>query len=112
MLHLVSANEQDVAETYRIIRGELAAYGNGLAEKQEIVALSQVDSVLPGHREEKLEALEEVLGYKPMELSSVTREGVEGVLRKMLACVDGDKQAEILANTPDEEPKKGDWLEW
>ncbi len=112
LLHLVSANEEDVAETYRIIRGELAAYGHGLDEKQEIVVLSQVDSVLPGHREEKLEALEEVLGYKPMELSSVTREGVEGVLRKMLATIDGDKQAEILANAPDEEPKKGDWLEW
>jgi len=112
LLHLISANENDVVQSYQIIRGELAAYGNGLDEKQEIVALSQVDSVLPGHREEKLEALEEVLGYQPMALSSVTREGVEEVLRKMLACVDGDKAAEIAAASADEEPVKGDWLEW
>jgi len=111
LLHLISANEEDVAEAYRIIRGELAAYGNGLEEKQEIVALSQVDSVLPGHREEKLEALEEVLGYQPMALSSVTHEGVEEVLRKMLGRVDGDKVAEI-ASSSDEESRKGDWLEW
>ena len=112
LLHLVSANEEDVAEAYRVIRGELAAYGNGLDEKQEIVALSQVDSVLPGHREEKLEALEEILGYQPMELSAVTGEGVEAVLRKMLAAVDGDKEAELAASTEGEETKAGDWLEW
>lgn len=112
LLHLISANEADVAEAYRVIRGELKAYGNGLDEKQEIVALSQVDSVLPGHREEKLEALEEILGYQPMQLSSVTREGVEEVLRKMLACVDADKEAEIAANSLGEEEQEGDWLKW
>ena len=108
LLHLVSANEEDVGEAYRIIRNELAAYGHGLDEKPEIVALSQVDSLLPGHREEKAEQLEAACGHKPMELSSVSREGVEEVLRKMLEKVDADVEAE----KEPEEAKAGDWLEW
>jgi len=40
----------------------------------------------------------------------VTREGVENILRKMLAAIDGDKEAELAAELGDEEPKAGDWL--
>lgn len=112
LLHLVSANEEDVVEAYKIVRGEIEAYGNGLEDKHEIVALSQVDSILPGHREEKLEALEELLGYKPLVISSVSREGIDMVLRKMLEAIDGNRKAEEIAAKGDEEPSAGDWLEW
>src|SRR5690606_27757941 len=43
LLHLVSAREEDTASAYRTVRGELAAYGHRLAEKREVVALSQAD---------------------------------------------------------------------
>src|SRR5947207_6484232 len=43
LLHLVSAQEEHPDKAYKTVRGELAAYGHGLAEKPEIVALSQVD---------------------------------------------------------------------
>ena len=45
LLHLVDATHDDAAEAYRIVRGELEAYGEGLADKPEIVALSKVDAV-------------------------------------------------------------------
>src|SRR5690606_17698918 len=57
LLHLVSAQEEDVAKAYNVIRGELEAYGHGLAEKREIVALSQVDTLDADTRKEKLKAL-------------------------------------------------------
>ncbi len=108
LLHLVSANEEDVAESYRIIRGELEAYGGGLVDKHEIVALSQVDALTPDMRAEKLADLEKACGVKPIELSSVSREGVEHTLRLMISAIEADKESE-------EEPaekKPGDWLQW
>ncbi|MEM8649517.1 MAG: GTPase ObgE [Pseudomonadota bacterium] len=108
LLHLVSANEDDVVEAYKIVRGEIEAYGAGLDEKQEIIALSQVDSVMPGHREEKVEALEEYCGVKPFEISSVSREGLEEIQREIMNAIETDRDAQIEP----EEKRDGDWLEW
>src|SRR6476619_1646669 len=44
LLHLVDATGEDVAAAYRTVRAELKAYGAGLAEKPEIVALSKIDA--------------------------------------------------------------------
>jgi len=108
LLHLVSANEEDVAEAYRVIRGELEAYGAGLDQKKEIIALSQVDALLPEDREEKRIALEKASGGKVHELSAVSREGVEDILRLMMSEIEGAREAEIEP----EEKQAGDWLQW
>ncbi|MEM9331026.1 MAG: GTPase ObgE [Pseudomonadota bacterium] len=108
LLHLVSANEDNVAESYAIIRGELEAYGAGLTEKQEIVALSQVDSLLPEDRKQKLNQLQEACGRDVIELSSVSREGIEKTLRAMISTIEEDKRAEIEPA----EKQAGDWLQW
>ena len=44
-VHLVDATGDHAGAAYRTIRRELAAYGDGLAEKPEIVALSKIDAV-------------------------------------------------------------------
>lgn len=98
LLHLVSANEENVGEAYEIVRGELEAYGAGLAEKNEIVALSQVDAHTPDVLAEKSAELEAACGFKPMQLSSVSRTGVELVLRQLVSAIEGDKEAETAAN--------------
>ena len=48
LLHLVDGTGDDPAEAYRVIREELAAYGHGLDEKPEVVALSKADALTPG----------------------------------------------------------------
>ena len=83
LLHLVSAVEEDVAKAYRTVRGELDAYGHGLIEKPEIVALSQIDTSDEATRAEKRAALQEACGHEIMELSAVSREGLEDVLRAL-----------------------------
>ena len=40
---LVDATTEHAGRTYKTVRAELDAYGNGLEEKPEIVALSKVD---------------------------------------------------------------------
>ncbi len=83
LLHLVSAQEEDVVAAYTTVRNEIEAYGNELADKTEILALSQCDILQKDERNEKLKALKEVSGKMPMILSSATREGVDEVLRAL-----------------------------
>jgi GTP-binding protein len=45
LLHLVSLENEDVAAAYRAVRGELEKYGNGLAEKREVIILTKTDLV-------------------------------------------------------------------
>src|SRR6476469_8303885 len=45
LLHLVDATLDDPAEAYEIVRGEVEAYGAGLVDKPEIIALSKADAV-------------------------------------------------------------------
>ncbi|HEB80174.1 MAG TPA: GTPase ObgE, partial [Rhodospirillales bacterium] len=45
ILHLIDVTSEDVARDYASVRGELAAYGGGLDEKEEIVALTKCDAV-------------------------------------------------------------------
>lgn len=62
LVHLVSAEQEDVAASYRAIRAELAAFGQGLAEKPELVVLSKVDTVTPEEQAAKTGSLEAVVG--------------------------------------------------
>ncbi len=45
LLHLIDATQNDVAGAYRTVRRELAAYGHGLTEKPQIVALNKCDAL-------------------------------------------------------------------
>jgi len=102
LLHLVSAREEDVAEAYNVIRGELVAYGHGLADKIEILALSQIDLLSEQERAEKAAALEAASGRKPMLLSSATRSGVDGVLRALMRIIEEAREEEKDPNAVDE----------
>ena len=45
LLHLVDGTGGDAGAAYKTVRAELSAYGHGLAEKPEIVALSKADAL-------------------------------------------------------------------
>ena len=57
------------------------AYGEGLADKTEILALNKIDALTPEAREEKAAELEAVAGRRPMMVSGVSGEGVPELLR-------------------------------
>lgn len=84
-LHLVDGTSEDVAEDYRVIRGELDAYANGLEKKPVIVGLNKVDALTDEEVREKRATLEEASGFPVMELSGVTGKGVQDVLRAVRA---------------------------
>ncbi|MBU6231460.1 GTPase ObgE [Patescibacteria group bacterium] len=62
LLHLVSLENEDVAEAYRTVRGELEKYGKGLSEKKEVVILTKTDLVPPEKIKAARAAIEEMNG--------------------------------------------------
>lgn len=103
LLHLVSAQEEDVANAYNTIRGELEAYGHGLADKYEIVALSQVDILDEDERKEKAKALQKASGKLPLLISAVTREGLDAVQRQLMTVIEKSRAAEAGIIDEDDE---------
>ncbi len=102
LLHLVSAQEEDPAKAYATVRSELQAYGQGLAEKPEIVALSQVDTLDEEARREKAVALKKACGRAPLLLSAVSGEGVETALRGLISVVQEAREQAAEADVTDE----------
>ncbi len=87
LLHLVAADSDDVAEAYAIVRDELDAYGAGLDDKAEIVALSKADLVEPKLLAKKRKALEKASGKPVFLLSAATRDGIAPVLDALVEAV-------------------------
>ncbi len=81
LIHLIDGTQDDVAKAYRIIRRELEAYGEGLAEKTEILALNKIDALTEEAREDKAAELEAAAGRRPYLVSGVSGEGVKELLR-------------------------------
>jgi GTPase len=80
LLHLVDASSDDPAESYRIVRDELAAYGAGLELKPEIVALTKADLVEAGDLKEVATAVRDVGGSKLYPVSAPLGDGIEPLL--------------------------------
>ena len=85
ILHLVDGTGEAIAKTYKIIRGELEAYGHGLGEKFEIVTLNKCDAIAADELAKKRAALEKASRSKVYLLSGVSGRGVNDVLRAMAA---------------------------
>jgi len=83
ILHLIDGTGDAIAKTYKTIRAELEAYGQGLDEKPEIVALNKVDAIPERDLAKKRTALEKACGHKVHVISGVSGEGINTVLRAM-----------------------------
>ena len=93
LLHLVDGTGEDVAAAWRIVRDEVAAYGSGLAEKPEIVALNKADALTGEEREARRAALEAASGGPVALVSGVSGEGVTDILRRLHRAV-GEAETE------------------
>src|SRR5690349_12943455 len=94
LLHLVDGTAEDAGAAYRIVRGELEAYGQGLSEKPEIVALSKADALDPDTLKEQVARLKRAAKRKPLILSSATGQGVQEALRAVMAEIEAAGAAE------------------
>jgi GTP-binding protein len=88
LLHLVDTTGEHAGKAYKTVRRELEAYGAGLAEKPEIVALSKVDAVDAEMLKAQTDRLKRTTKRKPLPLSAASGAGVTEALRAITAAVD------------------------
>jgi GTPase len=96
ILHLVDANVDHAGKAYKLIRKELEAYGGGLAEKPEIVALSKVDTVDAETLKQQMARLKRACKNTPIKLSSATRTNVTETLRALMKVIDDSHESELV----------------
>jgi len=97
LLHLVDATGEDPVEAYEIVRGEIEAYGAGLEDKPEVLALSKADAVPKDDLKKKARALKKASGVTPLIVSAATGEGVQEVLRALAREIQAVRAAEKTA---------------
>ena len=85
LLHLVDGTGEHAGEAYKTVRHELEAYGHGLLDKPEIVALSKADALSPEDLKQQYTRLKRAAKKAPLILSAATRQGVTEVLRALYA---------------------------
>lgn len=103
LLHLVEGTCEHAGKAYTTVRNELSAYGGGLDEKPEIVALSKADALSPELLKEQLARLKRAAKRTPIVLSSASGEGVEAALRAVFAVVEAARAEEARENAPVQE---------
>lgn len=102
LLHLVDGTSEDVEADYRTIKGELEAYGHGLAEKPIILALNKCDALTPDVIEERRKALEKASGAEVMCISGVSGTGVQDALYKLVNVIKQARAAEQAEEAQEE----------
>ncbi|MBU3078627.1 GTPase ObgE [Sphingomonas quercus] len=105
LLHLVDATGDDPLDAYQIVREELDAYGAGLTEKTEILALNKVDAIDAKTLKSLTRKLEKASGATVLPLSGATGEGLDAVLDALLAAI-GPAATNVEAT---HESGEGEW---
>ena len=113
LLHLIDSTQDDILGAYNTIREELEAYGHGLAEKHEVIALNKVDAIGLDLAKDQAKALQKHLGkdVKIHLISGVSGENVRDVLFAMASPIQearkdraaAEKSPAISANMPEDE---------
>lgn len=107
LVHLVEIDPPEGApvpeEAYRIVRGELAKHGGGLADLPEIVVLSKADLVDAERLERELAAWRERLGEgaQVLALSAATGAGLDRLRHELFALVPEEDERAPVAEEPE-----------
>lgn len=87
LLHLVDGTDEDVVKNYTTIRNELSSYGGGLADKDEVIAISKCDALSEDEIRQKQDLLENHTGKKVFAFSAISKDGLYEVLYEALKYV-------------------------
>jgi GTP-binding protein len=114
LLHLVDGTVEDAGRAYAAVRAELEAYGQGLADKPEIVAINKSDALSSAELKQQAGRIRNALrvhatkavqdSAKIWTVSAVTGDGVPAVLRAIL------REVDRCSSVHPEKAQKAAWL--
>ncbi|WP_353203162.1 GTPase ObgE [Sphingomonas sp.] len=105
LLHLVDATEEDPVGNYRIVRGELDAYGGGLVDKPQVIGLNKIDALDPADVKKLVTKLKRASKSEVMPLSGAGGTGIEAVLDRLIEAI-GPAEG---APARDDDTPPGEW---
>jgi len=97
LLHLVDGTCEHAGKTYKTVRAEIEAYGQGLEDKPEIVALSKIDALDPETLKTQIARLQRAARRKPLALSAQSGQGVREALRILQGVIDASWERETAS---------------
>ena len=87
LVHLIDGTLDDVAGAYQTVCREVEAYGGGLAEKPELVALNKADSLSDEDKAEKQELLALASGAEVAVISGISGDGLQTLMAVLFGVI-------------------------
>jgi GTP-binding protein len=97
LVHLIDATAESPTKAYRIVRGELEAYGAALENKPEIIALNKADALTPTDINRKRSALSRAIGKEVAVISGVSGQGVAALTAEIAKHVQAARAPDTTA---------------
>ena len=87
LVHLIDGTLDDVAGAYQTVCREVEAYGGGLAEKPELVALNKADALSDEDKAEKQELLALASGAEVAVISGISGDGLQTLMAVLFGVI-------------------------
>jgi GTP-binding protein len=91
LLHLIDATVEDPIADYQTIQQELEAYGHGLPERPQIIALNKVDAVDLEILESITSEIQKLTSAEVFHISAVTRQGLDSLMQKIWSVLEAEE---------------------
>lgn len=91
ILHMIDVATEDVIESYRVIRRELAQHSAALVAKPEVIALTKIDAVSESAVKQQLECLRQVTKSPIYPIAAPAHSGTLELLRHLVEVVERQK---------------------
>lgn len=109
LLHLIDSTQEDPIAAYQTIQAELQAYGRGLADRPQIVALSKIDALAADNPliQQITQQLQQLTPNPVFQISAVAKIGLEPMLQEIWQsldqqALDAEVEAEATADSESE----------
>ncbi len=99
LVHLIDATAPDPLQNYQVIQQELLAYGHGLAERPQVVALNKSDAIAPETLEQIRLDLQPYCDSHLFTISAVAQQGLEALLQPIWMALDLARKRSAEANS-------------
>ncbi|MBK8210746.1 MAG: GTPase ObgE [Rhodospirillales bacterium] len=87
LIHLIDGTQAEPAKAWRTVRDELAAYGEGLIDKPELVVLNKIDALPADEIEQRRSALADVVKGRVLCASGIAGTGIAEILAEAMRYV-------------------------
>jgi GTP-binding protein len=105
LLHLIDVTQPDPIGDYQTIQAELQAYGRGLSDRPQVIALSKIDALPPDRSivEEVANQLQQIVQAPIFQISAVAKLGLEPMLQQVWQLLEAEAASVEVSLRSDDE---------